>query len=130
MRRIPDQSLFAWTTLTSSYNLNTALHQFSELHAVGTSRPPESRYLFACKHYSGFDTRSILAASLRAFSACENIDAVSHDEVIRRLHAYKARLPAADYNFTPYGIRTQLPLIPLSVYFPADPGISYPDDSQ
>lgn len=55
-----------------------------------------------------------------------NIDAVSYDEAVRRLCSYGAYVPASDYTFTPYGIRTvaRLPLIPLSECFPADAGIS------
>ncbi|PIL28800.1 hypothetical protein GSI_08844 [Ganoderma sinense ZZ0214-1] len=126
MRRIPDQSLLAWT---SPYH-NDSLRQLPHLSTVGTSQTSESRHLFSCKQYSGIYGPSLLAASLRAFSVGWNIDVVSHDEISRRLHPYLARLPAADFNFTPYGIRTQLPLIPLSVYFPAESGIAYPDDSE
>ena len=37
---------------------------------------------------------------------------------MRRLQ-HHLNLPAADYNSTPYGIRTQFPIVPFSAYFPA-----------
>ena len=45
---------------------------------------------------------------------------LSHDEVIQRLRLPANTLPTTDYDFTPYGIRMQLPVIAFSTseYFP------------
>nr|VWO94662.1 N/A [Ganoderma boninense] len=114
MRRIPDQSLFAWTSFSA--NLSDSLpRSLSEPPAAETQRNSDARVLLSCKRYSGFaESSSLLVPSPYRFSPSWNIDAVSHDEVIRRLDTFQTRLPASDYNFTPHGIRTQLPLIPLS----------------
>ncbi|KAM5546200.1 hypothetical protein V8D89_000326, partial [Ganoderma adspersum] len=50
------------------------------------------------------------------------IETLSHDEVIRRLDLPANGLPATDYDFTPYGIRIQLPVIHFSSsnYFPLE----------
>lgn len=122
IRRIPDQSLFAGCPFSWT--------QFPKLDAAAAQWAREFGRLFSCKHYSGSNSTSLFASSPLAFLGVWNIDAVSHGEAIRRLRPYSAYLPASDYDFTPYGMRTQLPSMPLSDCFPADARISYPDNSQ
>ena len=108
MRVIPDQSLFAW-----SWNYPDSLR----LHA---ERGPSSRlrcspYQYRSEHVAA--DASLLAPSLDLFSLCGEIEAVPHDEVARRLQLEgKPNIPASSYDFTPHGIRTQLPTISLALY--------------
>ncbi|KAI1785938.1 HET-domain-containing protein [Ganoderma leucocontextum] len=112
MRRIPDESLFAWTP----FHLDSP----PQLHELDIAAQQQSSRRFFCfGYYGNFDTPSLLAPSLDLFMAGGRIEAVSHDEVIRRLQPRSPHLPATDYSFTPHGIRTQVPVIPLSPYLPA-----------
>ncbi|PIL23332.1 hypothetical protein GSI_14643 [Ganoderma sinense ZZ0214-1] len=106
MRRIPDQSLFAWTS-------------FSFLEPPFQLREPGEWKTTIQEH----DHPSLLASSLDDFSKCSNLEAVSPDEVVRRLQQYQANLPAANYEVTPYGTRTQLLVISLSNYLRLHPGV-------
>ncbi|KAI1787057.1 HET-domain-containing protein [Ganoderma leucocontextum] len=108
MRRIPDQSLFAWSWNNASLGLHTLRLQ-AEQRSGGLPCEAHNR------QYGGMDT-SLLAPSLDLFVDCRTIRAVSHEDVVRRLQSYPDLHPA-DYDFTPHGIRTQLPVIPLSLYF-------------
>ena len=122
MRRIPDQSLFAWTP----FYLEPP-PQFHEL--LESSAPHQSsRRLFCFGYYPDFDTSSLLAPSLDLFANGGRIEAVSHDEVVRRLHPRSPDHPAADYSFTPHGIRTQVPAIPLSPFLPTGATECHPGD--
>ncbi len=112
MRRIPDQSLFAWTP----FHLDSP----PQLHELDIDAPQQSSRRFFCfGYYHDFDTSSLLAPSLDLFEDGGRIEAVSHDEVARRLQPRYPNLSAMDYSFTPHGIRTQVPIIPLSPYLPA-----------
>ncbi|KAM5546190.1 hypothetical protein V8D89_000316 [Ganoderma adspersum] len=112
MRRTPDQSLFAWTDCglpdPSSY-----LHD----HEAAHTHKDQRRFAFGDSK-----SMSLLALSISDFSECGGIETLSHDEVIRRLDLPANGLPATDYDFTPYGIRVQLPVIHFSSsnYFPLE----------
>ncbi|KAI1786366.1 hypothetical protein LXA43DRAFT_1085497 [Ganoderma leucocontextum] len=106
MRRIPDQTLFAWT----SFSLDSP----TEHHQPGSA-------ICQCVWYSrdipGLDHPSLFAPSLDVFRECGGIGPLPRDEVVHRLQ-HHLDLPVADYYSTPYGIRTQFPVIPFSAYFP------------
>lgn len=113
MRRIPDQSLFAWTSFhPDSRNLH--------LMDLSTSGVQDRSRRFRCEtlHPYLIGGTSLLAPSVHMFRNTGKIGAVSHDEVVHRFR-YSARLPPADYSFTSHGIRTQLLLIPIYRYFPS-----------
>ena len=110
MRRTPDQTLFAW-----SYN--RLPDPSSELHdPEAVDADTDKRAII----FHDFGHMSFLAPSLDAFRICTGVEAISHDEVVRRLQLLADNLPTTDYDFTPYGVRVQLPVIPLSScnYFP------------
>nr|VWP00051.1 Carboxylic ester hydrolase (EC [Ganoderma boninense] len=108
MRRTPDQSLFVWTDF-KAHPLSRRLQ--ANLGAQNENVP--------LSFYQG-SASSLLAPSLNVFSDCEDIKALSHDEVLRRLQLATDDLPAIHYDFTPYGICVQLPVIHFesSGYFP------------
>ena len=113
MRRTPDQTLFAWT----KYKLPLSLSRTLPYNPETTSLEPLHL------DYESSPRLSLLAPSLDAFSQCEPIQTLSHDDVLRRLHLTPNDLPARHYDFTSYGIRVHLPVIHFetSQYFP--PGI-------
>ncbi|KAM5546197.1 hypothetical protein V8D89_000323 [Ganoderma adspersum] len=117
MRRTPDQSLFAWT----HFGLPDPLYDHHDpeiAHSARGRRQPWRRVRFHVDQQHG----SLLAPSLDAFSKCGGIEMLSHDEVIQRLRLPANTLPTTDYDFTPYGIRMQLPVIAFSSseYFPRE----------
>ncbi|KAM5542828.1 hypothetical protein V8D89_003492 [Ganoderma adspersum] len=121
MRRIPDQSLFAWTPFR--------FDSPPQLHELEVSAQQQSSQRFFCfGYYREFDTLSLLAPSLDLFENGGRIESVAHDEVARRLQPRYPNLPAIDYSFTPHGIRTQVPVIPLFPYLPAGAAECHPGD--
>ena len=112
LRRTSDQTLFAWT----KYRL-----QLSSSNTVSYN-PENSNIAPLNLDYESNPSLSLLAPSLDAFSQCERIQTLPHDEVLRRLRLTTNDLPARHYEFTPYGIRVQLPTINFesSNYFPQD----------
>ncbi|KAI1786222.1 HET-domain-containing protein [Ganoderma leucocontextum] len=122
LRRTPDQSLFAWT----SYNSEgpDPSFQFYDPDTIYANEDSESlRVSFVSGMTYGLTSESLLAPSLDEFSNCAGIEALSHNEVARRLQLpTKSDLPVTDYDFTPYGIRMQLPVISFSSshYYPPE----------
>ncbi|PIL26675.1 hypothetical protein GSI_11251 [Ganoderma sinense ZZ0214-1] len=116
MRRIPDQSLFAWGEIGPSVS-------FVPSAASPQTEPPPR---FNCHRGNLEEGASLLAVSPRTFRDARDIEADSHDAVFHRLR--QPTLPALDYDFTPHGIRTKIPVIPLSEYLPAGTVSSCPDD--
>ncbi|PIL28787.1 hypothetical protein GSI_08831 [Ganoderma sinense ZZ0214-1] len=105
LRRIPDQTIFAWT----SFSLDSPTeHRGLELDSATFQQVSYSHDI------PNLDRSSLLAPSPDLFHGCGHIEPVSHQEVIRRL---QHNLPAADYYFTPHGIRTAFAMIPFSAYF-------------
>ncbi|KAM5546267.1 hypothetical protein V8D89_000393 [Ganoderma adspersum] len=112
MRVIPDQSLFAWSMSWNFYADSLTLH--AEWGPTGRLSCTSS-HRYRPQHMAA--DASLLAPSLDLFSFCGSIEAVPHDEVARRLQLEgKPNIPTFSYDFTPHGIRTQLPTIPLSLY--------------
>ena len=111
MRRTPDQSLFAWTR----WGLPDPRSLLHEPYAADSDGQHRNTELW---EYTSNIT--FLASSLNDFKHSTDIRALSHDEVARRLQLHPNDLPTIDYTFTPYGIRTQFPVIPLPHYFPAE----------
>ncbi|KAM5546210.1 hypothetical protein V8D89_000336 [Ganoderma adspersum] len=112
MRRTPDQSLFAWTQ-------EGLPDPSSHLHDPEATDAHKDRTISFCKAHR---SPSLLAPSLDFFSKCAGIEALSHEEVIRRLRIPANGLLATDYHFTPYGIRVEVIKIPLLFphYFPVE----------
>ena len=100
MQHIPDQSLFVgWSRIYQGFE--TSFHSGMTLQFTCTRRP---------------SITSLFAQSPAGFEAAGSIVAVPHHDVYRRLHL--SQIPALEYTPTPHGIRMQLPLVPLSHYFP------------
>ncbi|TBU52816.1 heterokaryon incompatibility protein-domain-containing protein [Dichomitus squalens] len=107
VRRVPDQSIFAWDdvyidlerdqmladSLKNTANLNRWRHDEHQGH-----------FLFDC--------------GLKDFNS-GMIKCISRDDVLDRLRL-SGKLPAQEYTFTPHGIRTTLPVVPLSSCLPRD----------
>ena len=124
MQRTPDQSLFAWT----DYGLPDPNSQLYD---------PDATYADTGSRRFHFETMpklhhpSLLAPSLEAFIGCAVIESLPHDEVVRRLRFRPDDSPATDYDFTPYGIRMELPMISfLSSDFFSSLGIGCVDEQR
>ncbi|TBU43670.1 hypothetical protein BD309DRAFT_89836 [Dichomitus squalens] len=102
MRRTPDQSLFAWEDVLLRFDAP------QEPDAV-SSVPGGKR--FACMEYP-WGNASLFASFLDRFADGSSIKYIPHDEVSRRLRL--SRPAPIEYTFTPHGIRTHLPILPLS----------------
>ncbi|PIL29956.1 hypothetical protein GSI_07867 [Ganoderma sinense ZZ0214-1] len=107
MQRIPDQSLLAWGSI---YEDSPSEEDWRHLE-------------FACLE-NQLD-RSILAPSPIGFAEAGSVSAVSHKVVCDFLR--QSDLPVPEYTSTPHGIRTQLPMMPLSLFLP--PNVTYPPGS-
>ncbi|PIL28867.1 hypothetical protein GSI_08913 [Ganoderma sinense ZZ0214-1] len=108
MQRIPDQSLFAWRSIYSLVELNPG-PPFAPAFSNYTRK-------FLCARKAR--DASILASSPSDFVGVSSVIAVPHDDVHSRLQL--PQLPVPEYAFTPHGIRTRLPVIPLSLFLPSD----------
>ncbi|KAM5534111.1 hypothetical protein V8D89_012292 [Ganoderma adspersum] len=94
LMRTQDQSLFAWGTRSPPLQLPAG--------NTGPNPPPT--------HFPPFhDARdsTLFARSTSDFANSRAVDRMSHDTIL------ESKL-GQQYVFTPYGLRTQLPLIPLS----------------
>ncbi len=99
MRRIPDQSLFAWRNVYV---------------------PPElpweqSARRFECSVYREEYDMSFLAPSLEVFNQKQKIVTVPHNEVARLI----GLSPSAEFASSPHGIRMEIAVIPLSLFLPS-----------
>ena len=119
LRRIPDQSIFAWGN--ASVYLGSQMLDFDNMNPAPADPPPQlehqSRQRFTVTAplpplSSQFP--SLLSQSPDNFAESRRIEAVP----LRQLFYHYPNLPAPDYNFTPLGIRMQVPLIPLSAFLP------------
>ena len=104
MRRTPDQSLFAWTDLGSPLDLVCLLND-ANIKDIQVRLWRRSV--------------SFLPPFCHFYKRCSSIEALSHDEVARRLQLQPMDLPARRYEFTPYGISVQLPVISFLDFFPS-----------
>ncbi|TBU51379.1 hypothetical protein BD310DRAFT_982665 [Dichomitus squalens] len=102
VRRIPDLSLFAWNRhiyrgCNPNQDLVQALENAQSFTKLTSSSTP-------------FDS------DISDFESGEKIRAIAHDDLFHRLKLKD--LPAPEYTFTPHGIRTKLPVVPLSIALP------------
>ncbi|KAI1792774.1 HET-domain-containing protein [Ganoderma leucocontextum] len=110
LKRIPDQSLFAWTVSDQ------------EVHSLQFPLTPkvvkENSYVMDAieDDYSAF-----FAASPRSFRNSNGIRPLSHSAFVERI-GFNSPLPT--YTVSPYGIHTHFPLIPANHCFP--PGLLTP----
>ena len=103
MLRIPDQSLFAWGDVCVS-------------RAAPQGLRSDTRRLVCNVFREGHDV-SLLAPTLHAFSNVGKIQTVSRADVLRLLGLSENQL-GVEYVFSPYGIRMELPVVPLSLCLP------------
>ncbi|KAI1792754.1 HET-domain-containing protein [Ganoderma leucocontextum] len=103
MQRVPDQSLFAW----GDVYLGPQIFKSLEPDAVTTTTSEMSQRI---SYHARFPA-SPLAMAPRFFADCRTVSASSHD-ITHNLQL--------EYTSSPYGIRTQFQLLPLSLLFPPD----------
>ena len=111
MRRTPDQSLFAWTDA----RLPDPWSRMPIQNPNSTDTYGQNAKVTLIQR-SG---RPFLAPSPASFKYSTDIKSLSHDEVARRLQLDPDNLPTTDYDFTPHGIRTRLPVISITDYLPS-----------
>ncbi|TBU24289.1 hypothetical protein BD311DRAFT_729855 [Dichomitus squalens] len=106
--RIPDQSLFAWGHVCPQQPVWPA----GSGHQLSLVLPSQFRGPTSAQSTS---SASFFASSPRDFprsSAVKDLRSLSHDEFLASIKVYD--LPAQEYSRTPYGIRTDLPLLSIS----------------
>ena len=124
LRRIPDQTLFAWLDIKRVV-FPQPVPEPASLYPTPTlvpSVPNLDGRIWVCQETQPRYVQSLLALSLDRFADGGRLTAIPHDEVFQRLPGARLHLPAPDYTFTPLGIRTQLPVIPFSHILP--PGVT------
>ena len=109
VRRIPDLSLFAWRR-----NIYGVCRRDQDL-----AQALENAHSFTVLRFS---RSTPFDSSIESFGDGGMIEVISHSNLFRRLE-FKD-LPAPEYTFTPHGIRTQFPVIPLFLCLP-DRAIRY-----
>lgn len=132
LRRIPDQSLFAWTSFPFDSSGSAGMTHFVKLNHTAKKK----KYVYS--NCSQWDTSSsLLASSPDAFGHCGGITVVDHDQVLYRLQprpytlgfdVVKANIPIVphivathNYVFSPHGVQTQVFMTPFSCYLlPSD----------
>ncbi|TBU45301.1 hypothetical protein BD309DRAFT_890662 [Dichomitus squalens] len=102
VRRIPDLSLFAWSgrvygNCKPGQDLVQALENAQSFTKLTSSSTP-------------------FVSGISHFESGKKIRAIAHDDLFHRLKLKD--LPAPEYTFTPHGIRTKLPVVPLSIALP------------
>ncbi|PIL28781.1 hypothetical protein GSI_08825 [Ganoderma sinense ZZ0214-1] len=111
LRRIPDQTLFAWGANGTIESLKIA---YREAHYSSEPKPD-------------IGLSSLFAHSPQHFRDCGSINPISPEDVVRRLPLrHRFHLSIADYYYTPHGIRTQFPVIPFSKHFARRGRIHWP----
>ncbi|TBU57952.1 HET-domain-containing protein [Dichomitus squalens] len=109
LRRVPDQSLFAWRAVYQGLDL----HEQADIKGVG--------YHLSC---NPLYTNSLFASSVDHFSTdSRHIAVVSHD-ILNQFQL--SSLATTKYTPTPQGIRTRIPILPLSFYIPQSATIDFP----
>ncbi|TBU43100.1 hypothetical protein BD309DRAFT_1009961 [Dichomitus squalens] len=117
VRRVPDQSLFAWENVYDGIEPGEDILEKVSQHIRYPVIPGWQRNDWVTMRPENERFESLITDYLGVFAKCGKIRAISHEDVFRRL-SLPHHLPAAEYTFTPHGIRTQLPLIPVSVRLP------------
>ena len=112
VRRVPDQSIFAWEKIYVRLRPRVDIvDAWSGDQAKVTGWPSKD---WATRRHKD-DATCLLAPDLSMFIDACVIRAVSHQDVLRLV---LPDLPVPEYTFTPHGIRTQLPLVPISLCLP------------
>ncbi|TBU51375.1 hypothetical protein BD310DRAFT_1043569 [Dichomitus squalens] len=108
VRRIPDLSLFAW----NQYIYRGCKPDQDLVQALENAQ--------SFKTWAPFEgTSTPFGSTISDFTAGGKIKAIPHDDVFRRLGLKD--LPVPEYTSTSHGIRTKLPLVPLSSALPERP---------
>ena len=116
MRRIPDQTLFAWLDVE---HLIFPPSRFDKPLPVSSNLFDQYSSLWVLEETQPRHVQSLLAPSLDRFADGGRITTIPHEELFQRFPGSDLRLPAPDYAFTPLGIRTQLPIIPFTHIVPS-----------
>ncbi|TBU57934.1 hypothetical protein BD310DRAFT_928305 [Dichomitus squalens] len=112
LRRIPDQSLFAWGDISLA-----PLPIHLEARDAPHLRP--GTFQFECNDYSR-QSRTLFAPSPDFFQGAGKINPITRDAFLRLLGIKNPSiLPVQEYSPSPYGIRTHLPLLPISTTVPS-----------
>ena len=112
LKRIPDQSLFAWG---DAY--------LEPLPEAEDALLDQRRFVCLTK----YSARSLFAASPAEFLKSGSIRPVPHNAYLRRLGL--SNLPLPEYASSPYGTRLQLPILRISLCLPSW-SVSYQERSQ
>ncbi|KAI0644530.1 hypothetical protein C8Q79DRAFT_778317 [Trametes meyenii] len=106
LKRVPDQSLFAWGTrsLTDSTGVPTVFNFDSSAVVLQSFDGNQSSAASSSQHH--ISTRNLLASSPRDFSMCSDVSI----EVADAEHPHLS-FTEHPYITTSYGVRTRMPLI-------------------
>ena len=110
LRRIPDQSIFAWT-----YH-PVYKYDFPFPRAVPqTQLGEEESYPELCVFPTLANRRSLLASEPSRFQYSRSVTALPHDVYLRRLGLpADMNVPLSEYSSSAHGIRTKLLIFPIS----------------
>lgn len=117
LRQSPDSSLLAW----GRPHLQTMRPTPERDDPERGTTPPALRF-WNWQHVHEWspdepNPYTFFAFSPLDFEDCVSIRSVSHNEYIRRLNM---DIPFPEYSVSPHGVRTTLPLLPVSLCFPND----------
>ncbi|KAI1785150.1 HET-domain-containing protein [Ganoderma leucocontextum] len=115
LRRIPDQSIFAWgpiypESFPSPADSPDPANELKDAMMASAALPNESR---RCYIFTTSGTFPILAHSPRDFVGAGKVVPVPHSTFFDLLTRYWPISPQ-EYTSTPHGIRTDFPLLPLA----------------
>ncbi|TBU21976.1 hypothetical protein BD311DRAFT_706275 [Dichomitus squalens] len=105
MRRVPDQSRFAWGRCA------VQLQGSPPLPLDNSIGNPRAAYVTSLIPRPS----SLLSPSLTQFQDGGKIRVVPRDNILQRLKLSPGH-PATEYIFSPYGIRMQIPVLPLFLF--------------
>ncbi|KAM5544352.1 hypothetical protein V8D89_002012 [Ganoderma adspersum] len=131
LRRIPDQTIFAWGNVHPKRFLACNVKRpvipdadspisprnLSQSHPSGAATATERRPRGFNFRVDSAQSRMMFAQSPRDFAGAGHVVAVPLD-VFRNLLARFCEIFPQEYTFTPHGIRTAFPLLPLSECLP------------
>ncbi|PIL37657.1 hypothetical protein GSI_01351 [Ganoderma sinense ZZ0214-1] len=110
LRRIPDQSIFAWTyhpVFTYDFPFPRPVTQ--------TQREEEESHPELCVFPTLANQRSLLASEPSRFQHSRSITSIPHDDYLRRLGLPAGtNVPLHEYSNSAHGIRTELLIVPIS----------------
>ncbi|KAI1796879.1 HET-domain-containing protein [Ganoderma leucocontextum] len=117
LKRIPDQSVFAWGSLYHVGNLVS--YDASGLTNTEISLQEQDA-----------SSSNIFAESPRSYAQCGDVCVLDHTTFARRLGVPDMGVPS--YTSTPFGLRTRLPLLPVAHVLPptvTDAPLPLPDNA-